>query len=164
MNRKTKTGLSTAAGELEKMKGQHPVVDKILEYRELSKLQSTYLLALPALVNKQTGRIHTSYNQTIAATGRLSSVDPNLQNIPVRNVMGRKIRAAFVERFVAGTRKLVVGDPTRAETQLGPVVSAGQRAVVEEFLAGARADGSVLIAGGEDKDGNVLASAELFKP
>ena len=96
-NRRTKTGLSTAAGELEKMKGQHPVIDKILEYRELAKLQSTYLLALPELVNKKTGRIHTSYNQTIAATGRLSSVDPNLQNIPVRGEgMGSKVRQAFV--------------------------------------------------------------------
>ncbi len=70
-NKKTKTGLSTAAGELEKMVGQHPIIEKMLEYRELSKLQSTYLLALPELVNKKTGRIHTSYNQTIAATGRL---------------------------------------------------------------------------------------------
>jgi DNA polymerase I len=96
-NRKTKTGLSTAAGELEKMKGQHPVIDKILEYRELAKLQSTYLLALPELINKKTGRIHTSYNQTIAATGRLSSVDPNLQNIPIRGEgMGSKVRQAFV--------------------------------------------------------------------
>jgi DNA polymerase-1 len=96
-NRKTKTGLSTAAGELEKMKGQHPAIDKILEYRELSKLQSTYLLALPELVSKKTGRIHTSYNQTIAATGRLSSTDPNLQNIPVRGQgLGSKIRQAFV--------------------------------------------------------------------
>jgi DNA polymerase-1 len=96
-NKKTKTGLSTAAGELEKMKGQHPAIDKILEYRELAKLQSTYLLALPELVNKKTGRIYTSYNQTIAATGRLSSVDPNLQNIPVRGVgLGSKIRRAFV--------------------------------------------------------------------
>ncbi len=96
-NRKTKTGLSTAAGELEKMKGQHPAIDKILEYRELAKLQSTYLLALPLLVNKKTGRIHTSYNQTIAATGRLSSTDPNLQNIPVRGQgLGSKIRQAFV--------------------------------------------------------------------
>ena len=96
-NRKTKTGLSTAAGELEKMKGQHPAIDKILEYREISKLQNTYLLALPELVNKKTGRIHTSYNQTIAATGRLSSVDPNLQNIPVRGVgLGSKVRQAFV--------------------------------------------------------------------
>lgn len=96
-NRKTKTGLSTAAGELEKMRGQHGVIDKILEYRELAKLQSTYLLALPELVNKKTGRVHTSYNQTVAATGRLSSTDPNLQNIPVRGSgLGSLIRQAFV--------------------------------------------------------------------
>ena len=97
MNKKNKSGLSTAAGELEKMLGQHPVIEKIMQYREISKLQSTYLLALPELVNKKTGRIHTSYNQTIAATGRLSSVDPNLQNIPVKGEgMGSKIRQAFV--------------------------------------------------------------------
>ena len=95
--RKTKTGLSTAAGELEKLVGQHPVIPKLLEYRELAKLQSTYLLSLPQLVNKITGRIHTSYNQTIAATGRLSSTDPNLQNIPVRgNGLGSEVRKAFV--------------------------------------------------------------------
>ena len=96
-NRKTKTGLSTAAGELEKMRGQHPAIEKILEYRELSKLQTTYLLALPQLVNKKTGRIHTSYNQTMAATGRLSSTEPNLQNIPIRGEgLGSKIRQAFI--------------------------------------------------------------------
>jgi DNA polymerase-1 len=97
MNKKTKTGLSTAAGELEKMLGQHPVIAKIMQYREVSKLQSTYLLALPEMVNKKTGRIHTNYQQTIAATGRLSSTDPNLQNIPVKGEgMGSKIRQAFV--------------------------------------------------------------------
>ncbi len=95
--KKIKTGLSTAAGQLEKLRGKHPVIEKFLEYRELSKLQSTYLRALPELVNKQTGRIHTSYNQTIAATGRLSSTDPNLQNIPVRGKgVGSEIRKAFV--------------------------------------------------------------------
>lgn len=98
-NRRTKTGLSTAAGELEKMLGQHPVIQKLLEYRELAKLQSTYLLALPKLVNWKTGRIHTSYNQTVAATGRLSSTDPNLQNIPVRGEgLGSRIRQAFVAK------------------------------------------------------------------
>lgn len=95
--KKTKTGLSTAAGQLEKLMGQHPVIPKLLEYRELAKLQSTYLLALPQLVNKKTGRLHTSYNQTIAATGRLSSTDPNLQNIPVRGEgVGSEVRKAFV--------------------------------------------------------------------
>ena len=96
-NRKNKSGLSTAAGELEKMLGQHPVIPKIMQYRELAKLQSTYLLALPELVNKKTGRLHTNYNQTITATGRLSSTDPNLQNIPIRGEgAGSKIRQAFV--------------------------------------------------------------------
>lgn len=95
--KKTKTGFSTAAGELEKLLGQHPIVEKIMQYRELSKLQNTYLLSLPDMVNRNTKRIHTSYNQTIAATGRLSSVDPNLQNIPVKGEgMGAEIRKAFV--------------------------------------------------------------------
>jgi DNA polymerase-1 len=95
---KTKTGFSTAASELEKLSGAHPIIDLIGEYRELSKLTSTYLDALPELVNPQTGRIHTWYNQTIAATGRLSSTDPNLQNIPIRTELGREIRKAFVPR------------------------------------------------------------------
>ncbi len=96
-NRKNKSGLSTAAGELEKMRGQHKIIDVILQYRELSKLQNTYLEALPKMINSRTGRIHTSYQQTIAATGRLSSTDPNLQNIPIRGTgMGNKIRQAFV--------------------------------------------------------------------
>ncbi len=95
--KKIKTGNSTAASELEKMLGTHPIIEKIMSYRELSKLQSTYLLTLPELINKKTGRIHTDYNQTIAATGRLSSLNPNLQNIPVRGVgIGAEIRKAFV--------------------------------------------------------------------
>ena len=94
--KKIKTGLSTAASELEKLRGQHPIIDLILEYRELTKLKSTYLDALPALVNPKTGRIHTSFNQTITATGRLSSSKPNLQNIPIRTELGREIRKAFV--------------------------------------------------------------------
>lgn len=97
--KKNKTGLSTAASELEKLRHEHEIVDLILSYRELSKLQSTYLQALPQLVNPSTGRIHTNYNQTIAATGRLSSTDPNLQNIPVRgDGVGSEIRKAFVAK------------------------------------------------------------------
>ncbi|MBI2410576.1 MAG: DNA polymerase I [Candidatus Kerfeldbacteria bacterium] len=94
--KKTKTGVSTAADELEKLRGQHPIIDLLFEFRELSKLTSTYIDALPRLVNKRTGRIHTSFNQTIAATGRLSSTDPNLQNIPIRTELGREIRKAFI--------------------------------------------------------------------
>lgn len=96
-NKRTKTGVSTSADNLEKMLGQHDIIPKILEYREVTKLYSTYLTTLPEMVNKKTGRLHTSYNQTIAATGRLSSIDPNLQNIPVRGEgLGSQVRKAFV--------------------------------------------------------------------
>ncbi len=94
--KKGKTGLSTSAEELEKLKDLHPIINEISEYRELAKLQNTYIDVLPTLVNKKTGRIHTHFNQTIAATGRLSSVDPNLQNIPIRTELGRAVRKAFV--------------------------------------------------------------------
>ncbi len=103
--RKTSTGKrSTAVGVLEGLRDQHPVVDLILEYRELSKLKSTYLDPLPRLIHPDTGRIHTTFNQTVAATGRLSSVNPNLQNIPVRTEVGRQIRRAFV----AGPEQLLL--------------------------------------------------------
>lgn len=94
--KKIKTGLSTAAAELEKMRGDHEIIDLISDHREYSKLQSTYVEALPKLINPKTGRVHTSFNQTITATGRLSSSDPNLQNIPVRTELGREIRRAFI--------------------------------------------------------------------
>jgi len=93
---KTKTGLSTSASELVKMKARHPIIATISEYRELAKLKSTYLDALPLLVNPKTDRVHTSFNQTITATGRLSSSDPNLQNIPIRTPLGKEIRGAFI--------------------------------------------------------------------
>ncbi len=92
---RTKTGPSTSAAVLDRMRG-HPVVDRVLEYRNLAKLKNTYVDALPALVYSKTGRVHTSFNQTVAATGRLSSSEPNLQNIPVRTDLGRQIRRAFI--------------------------------------------------------------------
>ncbi|MBI4253058.1 DNA polymerase I [Candidatus Uhrbacteria bacterium] len=94
--KKGKTGISTAASELEKMRGLHPIIDEILEYRERAKLANTYVDALPKLIDVTTGRVHTSFNQTIAATGRLSSSDPNFQNIPIRTEMGREIRKSIV--------------------------------------------------------------------
>jgi DNA polymerase-1 len=94
--KKTKTGLSTDVDVLTKLAAEHPLPAKILEYRQLSKLKSTYVDALPALMDPATGRIHTTFNQTVATTGRLSSSDPNLQNIPIRSEEGRRIRAAFV--------------------------------------------------------------------
>ncbi|MBR0023869.1 MAG: DNA polymerase I [Muribaculaceae bacterium] len=95
--KKTKTGqYSTTEEVLMKLRDRHPLIDKILELRGLRKLLSTYVNALPALVNPRTGRIHTTYNQTVTATGRLSSTNPNLQNIPVRSDDGKEIRRAFI--------------------------------------------------------------------
>ncbi|MBU1130844.1 DNA polymerase I [Patescibacteria group bacterium] len=94
--KKIKTGISTAAAELEKMRGKHPIIDLISEFREYAKLQNTYIKALPKLADPRTDRVHTSFNQTIAATGRFSSSDPNLQNIPIRTEIGREIRKAFI--------------------------------------------------------------------
>ncbi len=89
-------GRSTAVEILEELSAKHPLPRKVIEYREISKLKSTYVDSLPRLVNRETGRLHTSYSQTNASTGRLSSSDPNLQNIPIRTELGREIRAAFV--------------------------------------------------------------------
>ena len=96
--RRTKTGPSTDADTLEELAALHPVAAKIVEYRGLTKLKGTYIDALPALVNPETGRLHTSFNQAVAATGRLSSSDPNLQNIPIRSELGRRIRQAFIAK------------------------------------------------------------------
>nr|HPQ81329.1 DNA polymerase I [bacterium] len=95
-DKKTKTGFSTGQEILEELAGSHALPGLVLEYRSLSKLKGTYVDALPALIDKKSGRIHTSFNQAVAATGRLSSSDPNLQNIPVRSEEGKKIREAFV--------------------------------------------------------------------
>ena len=95
--KKTKTGgYSTSEEVLEKIRSKHPIVDKLLEYRGIKKLLSTYIDALPALIHPETGKIHTSFNQAVTATGRLSSTNPNLQNIPVRDELGREIRKAFI--------------------------------------------------------------------
>lgn len=94
--KRTKTSRSTDAEVLEELADMHPLPAKILEHRSLAKLESTYLAALPTMVNPATKRIHTSYNQAVAATGRLSSTNPNLQNIPIRTELGRRIREAFI--------------------------------------------------------------------
>jgi DNA polymerase-1 len=95
--KKTKTGqYSTSEDILEKMQSKHPIIGKILDYRGLRKLLSTYIDALPQLISTVTGKVHTSYNQTVAATGRLSSTNPNLQNIPIRDAQGKEIRKAFI--------------------------------------------------------------------
>ncbi|MBE2281101.1 MAG: DNA polymerase I [Ignavibacteriaceae bacterium] len=94
--KKTKTGFSTDAQTLESLRGSHEIIDYILNFRQASKLKSTYADSLPGMINPKTGRIHTSYNQTVASTGRLSSNDPNLQNIPIRTEIGKEIRKAFI--------------------------------------------------------------------
>ena len=94
--KKGKTGYSTDAEELEKLRDLHPIIVEIQNYRELAKLQNTYIDVLPTLINKTTGRIHSSFNQAVTATGRLSSSEPNLQNIPIRTELGREIRKAFI--------------------------------------------------------------------
>jgi len=107
--------ISTAADVLEELAEEHEVVRKVLEYRQLTKLKGTYVDALPALIDPRTGRLHTSFNQTGAATGRLSSSNPNLQNIPIRTELGREIRAAFIPR---SGWKLVVADYSQIELRL----------------------------------------------
>jgi DNA polymerase-1 len=96
--KKTSTGYSTDAATLEELRGIHPIVESVITYRELSKLLNTYVEVLPTLVDANTGRVHTSFMQTGTATGRLSSRDPNLQNIPIRTVEGKRVRAAFVAK------------------------------------------------------------------
>lgn len=127
--RKTKTGYSTDQTVLEELRGLHPLVDDILEHRKFSKLRSTYIDALPALVHPETGRIHTSFNQTIAATGRLSSNEPNLQNIPIREDAGRAIRRGFVP---AAGAELLSLDYSQIELRIMAHYS-GDPALIETF-------------------------------
>lgn len=130
--KKTKTGQSTALDVLEELAVQHDLPREILEYRSLFKLKSTYVDTLPALVNPRTGRIHTSYNQAVAATGRLSSSDPNLQNIPIRTQEGRKIRKAFKP---AEGCVFVAADYSQVELRIMAHLS-GDRRLVEAFSLG----------------------------
>ena len=95
-SRKTKSGYSTDASALEELRGTHPAIELVLQYRQLAKLKSTYTDALPALINPRTGRVHTSFNQTGTTTGRLSSSEPNLQNIPIRGELGARVRQAII--------------------------------------------------------------------
>jgi DNA polymerase-1 len=139
--RKTKTGYSVDADVLESIKNEHPVVERILEFKSLGKLESTYVSSLPKQVNPRTGRIHTNYNQTIAATGRLSSVNPNLQNIPIRTELGRRVRQAFIadrrpDRELFPDAVLVSADYSQIELRLMAHLS-GEPFLVDAFRAGA---------------------------
>ncbi len=130
--KKTKTGPSTDAGVLEELAQQHPLPAKIIEYRQFTKLKSTYVDALPELVNPKTGRLHASFNQVVTATGRLSSSDPNLQNIPVRTESGREIRSAFVPGEAGWT--LLAADYSQIELRVLAHFSGDQR-LMEAFAA-----------------------------
>jgi DNA polymerase-1 len=124
--------ISTAADVLDELSADHEIVRKVLEYRQLTKLKGTYVDALPALIDPRTGRLHTSFNQTGAATGRLSSSNPNLQNIPIRTELGREIRAAFIPR---DGWKLLVADYSQIELRLLAHFS-GDPLLVEAFRNG----------------------------
>ncbi len=113
--KKTKTGFSTDAKVLESLIDEHPIIENILRHREISKLKNTYIDALPRLVDPVTGRLHTRFNQTVATTGRLSSENPNLQNIPIRTEEGKQIRRAFIPE---GGNLLVVADYSQIELRL----------------------------------------------
>ena len=131
---KTKTGqFSTGEEVLSKLEKDHPIASKLLDYREIAKLKSTYVDSLPNLVNAATGRIHTTFNQTIAATGRLSSVQPNLQNIPIRTDRGQHIRKAFVARD--NDHVLVSADYSQIELRLVAEI-AQEQAMLEAFQNG----------------------------
>ena len=130
--RKIKTGYSTDAKTLEALRDSHPIVALILAHRELSKLMSTYLLSLPQAVDPRTGRLHTTFNQTVAATGRLSSTDPNLQNIPVRTALGAQIRGCFTAE---PGYLMVVADYSQIELRIMAHLS-GEPALQEAFARG----------------------------
>jgi DNA polymerase-1 len=143
-SRKTKTGYSTEASVMEALRGVHPVIEFILQYRQLSKLKSTYVDALPALINHKTGRVHTNFNQTGTATGRLSSSDPNLQNIPIRREMGNKIRKAIIA-------------PTGAY-----LLSADYSQIDLRVLAHLSQDPGLIAAFAEDEDIHATTASKLF--
>lgn len=130
--KKTKTGYSTDAEVLESLANSHPIIQKVVDYREISKLKSTYVDALPELVNSKTGRIHTSFNQTVTATGRLSSADPNLQNIPIRTEEGRRIRDVFIPGYEDWS--IISADYSQIELRVLAHISQ-DAALVESFLA-----------------------------
>jgi DNA polymerase-1 len=130
--KKGKTGYSTAASELDKLRGQHKIIDLITQFREVTKLKNTYVDTLPKQVDEQS-RIHTTYALTIAQTGRLSSLDPNLQNIPTRSSLGRRVRTGFVAEK---GKKLISADYSQFELRLAAAMS-GDKDMIKLFNSGA---------------------------
>jgi DNA polymerase-1 len=130
--RKTKTGYSTDASVLKGLRGRHPIISLVEEYRELAKLNNTYIRALPELADEETWRVHTTFNQTVTATGRLSSSDPSLQNIPVRTPLGEKIRDCFI---AAAGHDMVTADYSQVELRILAHLS-GEPGLKHAFAAG----------------------------
>lgn len=144
--KKTRTGqYATGEDVLAKLRSKHEIVDSILAYRELSKLKSTYVDALPTLINSRTGRVHTSFNQTVAVTGRLSSNNPNLQNIPIRTDRGREIRKAFIPRSADWT--LISADYSQIELRI---------------IAGMAEEKGMIDAFVQDKDIHTATAAKVY--
>ena len=142
--KKTKTGFSTNVDVLEELAHVHPLPAEILKYRTLAKLKSTYIDALPLMINPKTGRLHTSLNQTVTATGRLSSSDPNLQNIPIRTDVGREIRRAFIAE------------------QGASLLSADYSQIELRVLAHMSQDQSLIRTFQEDEDVHTRTASEIF--
>lgn len=132
--RKTKLGYTTDAASMENLRGLHPAVDLIMRHRGVSKLKSTYVDALPGLINPKTKRIHSTFNQATAATGRLSSNDPNLQNIPVRTGYGNRIRGAFIARDIGADPMLLAADYSQIELRIMAHLSKDP-ALIEAFTS-----------------------------
>jgi DNA polymerase I len=143
-SKKTKTGFSTDSDVLQGLKAAHPIAALILDYRELSKLKSTYVDSLPALCNNQTGRVHTQLNATLTTTGRLSSSNPNLQNIPIRTARGREVRKAFI--------------PAEGKT----LISADYSQIELRVLAHMSSDNGMIAAFQEDLDIHTATASEIF--
>ena len=131
--KKTKTGYSTNVTVLEELAKEHEIPRLMLEYRQLTKLESTYISALPKLINPHTGRVHSSFNQTVASTGRLSSTNPNLQNIPIRTELGRKIRMAFCA--ADANHVILAADYSQIELRILAILSQDTN-MVEAFRSG----------------------------
>jgi DNA polymerase-1 len=143
--RSGKSGRSTDANVLEQLSDQHPVIEMILQYRQISKLQNTYVDKLGQLINPHTGRVHASFNQTITATGRLSSSDPNLQNIPIRTELGSKIRSAFIP-----------------ESKGGCILSADYSQIELRLLAHFSKDQALMSAFATDQDIHRFVASQIY--
>ncbi len=159
--RRGKTGFSTDARVLQAIRGEHPIVEKIEDWRELSKLKSTYLDALPELIEAGTGRLHTTFNQTATTTGRLSSTNPNLQNVPIRTELGREIRSCFVAE---DGHKLIAADYSQVELRVLAHI-AGEEALKEIFRRGedvhTATAGTILGTAPEDVDAGTRSKAKM---